>query len=97
MTKTSPNMLLLDVNILLALAIAWPNHQHHSAALRTVERNRDGWATCALTELGFIRSSSNPAAVVHAKTPAEAASLLAGMTAGSLHRYLDSLPSPLKI
>jgi len=75
---------------------AWPNHQHHASALRAVERSKDGWATCALTQLGFIRLSSNPAAIPAAKSPAEAASLLAAMTADPLHQYLDSLPSPLR-
>ena len=53
--------LLLDVNVLLALA--WPNHQFHVAAIERLERKKERWATCALTQLassGFppiLRSS----------------------------------------
>jgi predicted nucleic acid-binding protein len=59
-----------------------------------LESSRDRWATCALTELGFIRLSSNPAAVLAAKTPAEAAALLAAMVKDPLHVYLKSLSPP---
>ncbi len=84
-------MLLLDVNVLLA--IAWPNHQFHAAAIAALTP-RKRWATCALTQLGFIRLSSNPAAIPTAKSPQEAASLLARLVTDSLHIYLDSLPAP---
>jgi uncharacterized protein len=84
--------LLLDVNVLLALA--WPNHQFHAAATQRLESSRERWATCALTQLGFIRLSSNPAAVGTAKTPAEAARLLAAMVRDPLHVYLKSLRAP---
>jgi hypothetical protein len=92
MKKVSSELLLLDVNVLLALA--WPNHQFHAAATRRLESSRDRWATCALTQLGFIRLSSNPAAVPAAKTPAEAATLLAAMVKDPLHAYLKSLSAP---
>ena len=71
MKKASSDLLLLDVNVLLA--IAWPNHQFHASAIAAVSpQNR--WATCALTQLGFIRLSSNPAAIPTAKSPHEATS-----------------------
>jgi len=92
MKKASSELLLLDVNVLLALA--WPNHQFHAAATRRLESRRDRWATCALTELGFIRLSSNPAVVPAAKTPVEAAALLAAMVKDPLHVYLKSLSAP---
>ena len=92
MKRVSSELLLLDVNVLLALA--WPNHQFHAAALRRLESGRDRWATCALSQLGFIRLSSNPAAVPAAKTPAEAATLLAAMVKDPLHVYLKSLSAP---
>jgi uncharacterized protein len=82
---------LLDVNVLLALA--WPNHQHHAVAHAWFSREgRAGWATCALTQLGFVRLSSNPAYTAAAVTPAAAAALLARMTAHPRHRYWDKLP-----
>jgi toxin-antitoxin system PIN domain toxin len=91
MKKASSDLLLLDVNVLLA--IAWPNHQFHAAAIAALS-TRKRWATCALTQLGFIRISSNPAAVGVAKSPQEATGTLAAMVADSLHFYLDSLPAP---
>jgi uncharacterized protein len=91
MKKASSDLLLLDVNVLLA--IAWPNHQFHAPAIALLSSKRR-WATCALTQLGFIRLSSNPAAIPTAKSPQEATGLLARLAADSLHIYLDSLPAP---
>jgi toxin-antitoxin system PIN domain toxin len=91
MKKASSDLLLLDVNVLLA--IAWPNHQFHAAAIAALS-SQNRWATCALTQLGFIRLSSNPAAIATAKSPHEATGLLARLVADSLHIYLDSLPAP---
>ena len=91
MKKAPSDLLLLDVNVLLA--IAWPNHQFHAAAIVALS-GRNRWATCALTQLAFIRLSSNPAAVATAKSPQEATALLARMVADSAHIYLDSLPAP---
>lgn len=92
MKKASSDLLLLDLNVLLALA--WPNHQFHVPASERLEGSGGRWATCALTQLGFIRLSSNPAAVHATKTPAEAASLLAAMVADPLHVYFELLPQP---
>ena len=83
--------LLLDVNALLALA--WPNHQFHAAMLARLERRpTPRWATCALTQLGFVRLSSNPKIVVVRKTPAEAVALLADLIHDRQHIYLETLP-----
>jgi predicted nucleic acid-binding protein len=61
MKKGSSDVLLLDVNVLLA--IAWPNHQFHTTAIAAVSpQNR--WATSALTELEFIRLSQTVLNVV---------------------------------
>jgi uncharacterized protein len=55
---------LLDVNLLIALLDQ--NHIHHDAAIRWFDRvGRHGWATCPITENGFLRivsSSSYPIA-----------------------------------
>lgn len=50
---------LLDVNVLVALFD--PDHVHHDAAHDWFEdHSRDGWATCPVTEAGFVRVLSNP-------------------------------------
>jgi toxin-antitoxin system PIN domain toxin len=51
---------LLDVNVLVALFD--PDHVHHEVAHDWFARHREhGWATCPLTENGFVRIVSNPA------------------------------------
>ena len=50
---------LLDLNLLTALV--WPTHEHPAVAHDWFERRVDGWATCPLTQLGFVRLASNPA------------------------------------
>jgi hypothetical protein len=50
---------LLDVNLLLALTD--PMHIHQQSAQRWfVEKGQQAWATCPLTENGFIRIASHP-------------------------------------
>ncbi len=50
---------LLDVNLLLALAD--PMHVHHQAAHRWFAANgQQVWATCPITENGFVRIASHP-------------------------------------
>ncbi|MEP7352122.1 MAG: VapC toxin family PIN domain ribonuclease, partial [Acidobacteriota bacterium] len=47
---------LLDVNVLIALL--WPDHVHRTPAREWFLPNRHaGWATCAITESGFVRIS----------------------------------------
>ena len=73
---------LLDVNALVALA--WPNHVHHEAAHLWFRKQQErGWATCPLTESGFVRVSSNPMTTPEARTPAEALELLERMVAAA--------------
>ena len=57
MKKGSSNLLLPDVNVLIGLA--WPNHQFHAVAVRTLAASTDRWATCALTQLGFKKILGN--------------------------------------
>ena len=84
--------MLLDVNVLLALA--WPNHQFHHRARNWFRDNGDrGWATCAITQLGFIRISSNPAFTSAAKTPDDARLFMQKMSQHSAHHYVSELPS----
>jgi toxin-antitoxin system PIN domain toxin len=80
---------LLDTNVLVALV--WPNHQFHAAAHRWFGAEaRHGWATCALTQLGFVRLSSNPAFTPRAVRPSDAAALLADLIRHKQHRFWPS-------
>lgn len=69
---------LLDVNLLLALSD--PRHEHHELAHRwfashcQVGRGRQSWATCPITENGFVRIASHPR---YPNRPGEAAAVLA--------------------
>lgn len=50
---------LLDINLLLALTD--PKHVHHETAHRWfAEKGRKAWATCPITENGFVRIASHP-------------------------------------
>ena len=85
---------LLDLNVLTALL--WPAHEHHEPAHRWFSaRGQAGWATCSLTQLGFVRLVSNPAFSRDALSPAAAVTLLAENVAHPRHRFwTDSLQVP---
>lgn len=59
---------LLDTNAIIALA--WENHEHHAVVMRWL-RSVKSFATCPITQGGFIRISSNPA-LGYANEPADA-------------------------
>ena len=83
---------LLDTNMLIALL--WPSHAHHERAAKWFTRHRaKGWASCPLTESGFVRVISNPAFSRDAVTPREAGSLLAVNTVADDHVFWsDDVP-----
>ena len=72
---------LLDVNLLLALFD--PEHMHHRRASAWWDRQQsDGWASCPLTQNGFIRiigkpSYPNPLPITDAISILRAQSMLA--------------------
>jgi toxin-antitoxin system PIN domain toxin len=78
---------LLDVNALVALA--WDSHVHHAAVRSWFAANGpDGWATCPITESGFVRVSSNPK-VLPAPLAVEAArDALRALRGAHGHRFL---------
>lgn len=77
---------LLDVNVLIALA--WPNHVHHVAAREWFEERREvGWATCILTEAGFVRISCAPSVGRHGVTPLDAIAVLEHLTQLGSHHF----------
>lgn len=50
---------LFDVNVLIALF--QPDHVHHDVTHQWLSENkRHGWATCPITENGFVRIVSQP-------------------------------------
>lgn len=50
---------LLDINLLLALTD--PMHVHHDLSHQWfAKKGQKGWATCPLTENGFVRIASHP-------------------------------------
>jgi toxin-antitoxin system PIN domain toxin len=77
---------LLDTNLLIALL--WPSHARHEPALRWFTRHRaKGWATCPLTQAGFVRIVSNPAFSRDAVQPREAIHVLSANTAAKDHTF----------
>ena len=77
---------LLDVNTLVALA--WPNHVHHRAAHRWFgARSDSSWATCPLTQSGFVRVSASPRATSEARSPQECVLLLRRILALPGHQF----------
>ncbi len=72
------------------MALAWPNHVHHSRALHWFATNReDGWATCPVTESGFVRVSSNVRVIPDARTPTQAIHLLRQIRQLPGHTFWD--------
>jgi toxin-antitoxin system PIN domain toxin len=62
---------LLDVNSLIALLD--PDHVHHEAMHRWFAMHaKQGWATCPITENGFVRVVSQPAYPSGQRQPQEA-------------------------
>ena len=67
------SVFLLDVNVLLALTD--PMHVHHDPAHRWyAAKGRAAWATCPLTENGFVRVASHP---TYPNRPGDAPAVLA--------------------
>lgn len=70
------------------MALAWPNHIHHGRAVAWFREHREhGWATCPLTEAGFVRVSSNTRAIPEARTPQDAIALLRRLCAVPGHTF----------
>lgn len=77
---------LLDVNVLIALLDQ--EHVSHTVARKWLEGEiHSGWASCAITQNGFVRILSQPA-YPNPVTVAEASALLASATRTLHHRFL---------
>ncbi len=80
-------MALLDVNALVALA--WDSHVHHAAMRKWFTANSgDGWATCPVTESGFVRVSSNPKVLPSSIAVEAARNVLSALREVDGHRFL---------
>lgn len=79
---------LLDVNLLIALL--WAQHEHHTAAQRWfAEASRQGWATCNVTQLGFVRIVTNPAFSPDAIRAGQAVAVLETNLEHPSHRFWE--------
>lgn len=77
---------LLDTNLLIVLF--WPSHVHHElAASWFLKHRKKGWATCPLTQAGFVRIVSNPGFSRDAIRPGDAIKLLQLNTQALDHQF----------
>jgi toxin-antitoxin system PIN domain toxin len=69
--------------------MAWDSHVHH-AAMRDwfAAEGSSGWATCPITESGFVRVSSNPKALPSPIGISAARGVLTALRALDGHRFL---------
>lgn len=75
---------LFDVNVLISLA--WPQHVLHAIAHTWFEEaGHKSWSTCPLTQLAFLRISSNPKIISTAIAPRAAVQSLNDMVALTGH------------
>ncbi len=76
---------LLDVNALIALF--QPDHVHHETAhVWLLQNGEHGWATCPITENGFVRILSNPRYPLP-QSPASAVQLLTLAKKSANHQF----------
>ena len=77
---------LLDVNVLVALFDPW--HVQHEAAHRWFgDKGMRSWATCPITENGFVRVVSHPKYPNLDATPADALRRLRELCASAGHAF----------
>lgn len=83
---------LLDVNVLLALLDA--DHVDHRAARSWLEREIDqGWASCAITQNGFVRVITRE----RYPSPVPAAEAIARLRRATATEYHSYLPCELSV
>jgi len=77
---------LLDINVLVALHDQ--QHVHHEVSHSWFQEvGQHGWATCPLTENGFVRILSQPQYPNNVVTPAEALTYLQDMLDAYSHTH----------
>jgi uncharacterized protein len=79
---------LFDVNALLALG--WDKHEHHSTVCNWLDvYGHLGWASCAITQAGFVRLSAQVQVITgKKKSPEEASKVLSSFLKMSNHSVL---------
>jgi toxin-antitoxin system PIN domain toxin len=78
---------LIDVNALIALA--WDSHVHHAAMRHWFAGpGNTGWATCPVTESGFVRVSSNPKVLPAPMSTGDARRVLGALRTLPGHRFV---------
>lgn len=84
---------LLDVNVLIAMT--HDHHLHHAQARTWFEAvSKRRWATCALTQLAFIRLACHPRISANARSAAEVMQGLEDLVSHPQHEYWDESPAP---
>ena len=81
---------LLDVNTLLALG--WAEHEAHSAVVKRLAQTGK-WATCPITQLGFVRISATSGIFSRTLSPQQAHAALSALCADKQHRFIAEHPS----
>jgi toxin-antitoxin system PIN domain toxin len=77
---------LLDVNVLVAAI--WPTHVFHERVQKWFGQFASrGWATCPMTQSGFVRLTSNPSFAPNALSVADAISLLGANLVHPAHQF----------
>lgn len=72
------------------VALAWDSHVHHATVRSWFATNRShGWATCPVTESGFVRVSSNPKVLPSPIGIDAARAVLTALRAAEGHRFLS--------
>lgn len=84
---------LLDVNVLVAFA--WDFHPQHERAREWFKREGSQFATCAVTQAGFLRITCNPRAMEHLISPEDACDALVAFITHKRHRFLEAMPTLL--
>src|SRR3954451_14068056 len=86
-SKRTDGMALLDVNALVALA--WDSHVHHVRMRAWFDEHAgNGWATCPVSESGFVRVSSNRKVLPSPIDVTAARDVLSRLRAAGRHRFL---------
>lgn len=95
---------LLDVNVLVALT--HEAHVHHALAQSWLRRHMSFWASCTVTQLGFVRVASTPAIGGPEASPQAALAMLDEMLQHAGHVFwadkggiapMQSLRSPMVV